>query len=256
MATPQKRSIIEIYDLFSYIETNTAIEPFKMKRAIEDAQKLEDHYQSLMVTGLAYAAGKDYKSATDFLKKASECGREGIYLNYVTYLEKTFQYDEYVSALKELAIKYNHFNINWGAKNLCLCLGDLEQAEFHLARVIEMINNEQDRNKLVADFHSDKQKVENFMAKSILSENEIKIAAKIASDVAKEHNVLFGAHEFDVGGDDECPAFIFSAYSLDGPTLADMDIELVTRLATNEQLAGKDFTAWYRGIEDKEENRL
>lgn len=258
MASPKRRSIAEIYDLFTYIETGAILEPFKVQRAIKDAQKIDDHFTSMMIIGLAHAAGGEHEIAASYLKEASESNRENIYLNYITYLEKTFQYDAHISALKDMAKKNNHLIVNWVAKNRCLSLAEFSQAEFFLERVLELVDNDKQelKEKYIADFRSEVSNIEKFMSKSVLSEEEIKAAAKIAFEVAREHNVLFSSHEFDVGGDDECPAFIFNAYSLDSSVLSDMDIELATRLATDTRLADKDFTAWYRGVEDKKEDRL
>lgn len=90
--------------------------------------------------------------------------------------------------------------------------------------------------------------LDRFIEAAQLTTPELKALSRMLCGIVRKHNVLSVSNSYYSSTDLHDAALICDVICDNPDTLADMDIEAVTEIATHDVLSGKNVTAWFRVV--------
>lgn len=251
-ASPQKHINDALIELFQHIDTGVELDKFTRKKYLETFEKIPDVSQKLMMIALTYGASREYQEAITVFKEAVKYKEIGTIINYLTFLSKINYFELYFEETIRLAKEVNSLRLCTGARNAAYSSGNLELARFFSRKGMSLIQDDDARRDFEMDTDLHLKKLNHFIDVSGLSAEKMAEITMLVSKIARDHDVLTHSNEFYVSSDAQDLAVICTVLTEDADLIADMDIDVATTLAMNEELSTFGITAWYKGIEQPE----
>lgn len=244
---PQKELKEAMQILSHHIDEGIELDQLTFRRYLKKFENIKDEPLKLMLFGLVYGAAKKHAEAIPFFKESVKYKDDVAARNYLTYLGRTHQFEMYRDESERLAKEISSFPLCIRARNAAYSDGDVQLSLFFARKAIALTSDPDVIRNLKMDINNHMHSLNEFIANSGLSSEEIKDLSRRISSVARRYNVLSISTEFYVSADGHDLAIINDVLNMDDDVISDMDIEVACEIAMLEKYSDKNITAWFRG---------
>lgn len=240
--------IREIHEKLVSIINNEGeiLDPFSLRRFISFAETMEGESYRMLFMGLAYGAAGEHDRAIEFFQSAVNGGDEFIAQTYLAYLSRIFRHHFHAEEAIRLAKEMNSRTLCISARNAAYWQGDAELSMYFNRKAMHLTQHEGERRRLESEAEIMNNRFERFVSTSGLSQREVAKLVSLAAAVATAKGIRISGSEF-YASPDACDAALicFTEYPTDA-SLCDLDIDIATAIAMDDELCMKNVTAWYR----------
>lgn len=252
-AQPQTKASQMHASLWTYIFHSESPEQGVLDEFEKDIRPL-NAADKAYVTALIYAAKKDYDSAVAWFNKAIDLAPEKakIAMNYLMYVGISAHNLFHRSEIFRLEQYYSDRDLRRLARNNAFCLANTKLVRKYNLKLSAMADGEE-KEALLDEGSKMIDLIENFKAKTKLSSKEIEEFCDKAESIANKHGI--SCIGIDYFMDEEDCAYVIRAETSDARALANINMELIDTLASEEYM-NKNFTSWFKSDLVKKKERM
>lgn len=247
MPQPQEKHIeinSELTDRLSSKNYLSEMEFFRYMRTIDSLKNVG--IQSYLYA-LLYAAYEDKAKAISFFEESLTYGIDIAPNNYIAYLNTHGCFSEVKEVSTRLGRIIPDKSICYTAFQCSLLSGDREGALFFYSRFNKMVDSDEAKdmaNRLAEAEHL----MQDFKEKVGLSDREFQLLAETTISVMEDHGKNLDGVGYHTFPEERSYSYILMVNCSNPEKIADMNIDLAFALADKEELTGKLFSAWFKGV--------